>query len=98
METEIQIHIAELAGTFAENKDVAREIRLDKIAPALEQNKQIILDFSGVTGATQSFIHALISDPIRTYGDDIFDLLLFRGCNPVVQEVVTIVAEYMQES
>lgn len=92
------IKILNFAGEFAENKDVARKIRVKKIMPALEKKNQVILNFSGVSGATQSFIHALISDAIRQYGNDVFDLILFKDCSPVVREVVNIVAEYMQES
>ena len=55
------IHIFDRAGAFAENKDVAREIRIKEIIPALDKNEQVILDFSKVDAATQSFIHALRS-------------------------------------
>ena len=60
-----EIKIFERAGGFAENKDVARELRITEILPALERNEEIILDFENVTAVTQSFIHALISDAIR---------------------------------
>lgn len=92
------ISIKVKAGSFAENKDVARELRIKRIMPALKRNQMVILDFSGITGATQSFMHALISDTIRIYGEGVFDQLRFRNCSPVVKEVVTIVSEYMQES
>lgn len=86
------------AGSFAENKDVAQELRIKRILPALERSQIVILDFSGITGATQSFMHALISDTIRIYGEGVFDQLRFKNCSPVVKEVVIIVSEYMQES
>jgi hypothetical protein len=92
------IVIKKLAGTFAENKDVARDIRERKIMPALQAEKSIELDFSEVSGATQSFVHALISDAIRQYGDDVFDRITFKHCNAAVREIITTVAEYMQES
>lgn len=92
------ISIYKRAGSFAENKDVARNIRLTKIMPGLAKENTVILDFADVTGATQSFVHALISEAIRQYGDDVFDKLLFKNCNETVREIVTIVAEYMQES
>ena len=92
------IFIKKMAGTFAENKDVASNIRVKKIMPALKNNKQIILDFKDVTGATQSFIHALISDAIRQYGANALDSISFKNCNLVIKEVITIVTEYMQES
>jgi hypothetical protein len=90
--------ISKFAGTFAENKDAARDIRLKSIMPALEKEKEIILDFDGVTGATQSFIHALISEALRKYGDGALNLVVFKNCVPVVREVVILVTEYMQES
>ena len=79
-------------------KDVARELRIKEIIPALEKDKMVIIDFSGVTGATQSFTHALISDTIRKFGEDVFDKLRFKNCTPIVKEVINIVADYMQES
>ena len=49
------IVIYESAGSFAENKDLAREIRESSIKPALGNGEEVVLDFDGVTLATQSF-------------------------------------------
>lgn len=87
-----------LVGSFAENKDKAREIRLEHIIPEILGGNQIILDFEGVDSATQSFIHALISDPIRNYGSGVLERILFRNCSDEVRKVVEMVVEYMQES
>lgn len=95
---DITISIKDLAGTFAENKDIARELRLNKIIPGLKQKQTIIIDFSDVTGTTQSFMHALISDTLRIFGEEVFELLRFKNCSPVVKEVVNIVFDYMQEA
>ena len=65
--------------------------------PSLEQKKEVVLDFKEVSGATQSFVHALISDAIRQYGEDVLDLIVFQNCNPTVKEVITLVTQYMQE-
>lgn len=94
----MDIIIKEYVGDFGENKDVARDLRVQKIMPALKRGETVRLDFEGVSGATQSFIHALISEAIRKYGDDVYDRLLFLNCSEVVKEVVGIVADYMQES
>jgi hypothetical protein len=94
----ITVSIKEVAGSFAENKDIARELRIKHIIPALRKNQTVIIDFSDVTGATQSFMHALISDIIRKFGEEVFDKLRFKNCSPLVKEVVNIVAEYMQEA
>jgi hypothetical protein len=94
-----EIKILERAGSFAENKDIARDIRLKEITPAYKRdNFEIILNFEGVSGATQSFVHALISQLLKKYGDVVFTRLLFKNCNDKVQETVNTVADYMAES
>ena len=91
------ISIFERAGAFAENKDVAREIRIQEIIPTLEKNEEVILDFEKVDAATQSFVHALISDILRKYGNDALDRIAFKSCNEKVQKIIGIVVDYMQE-
>lgn len=93
-----KVLVVKETGTFAENKDVARKIREQHITPALMKNEEILLDFQSVTGATQSFIHALISDPMRKFGTDSLDLIIFKNCTTLVKEIITTVTEYMQES
>ena len=91
------ISIFERAGSFAENKDIAREIRVREIIPAMDQNEEVVLDFSKVDAATQSFIHALISDILRKYGVESLDRMAFKSCSETVQKIISIVVEYMQE-
>jgi len=85
-------------GDFAENKEIARSIRLDEIVPALSEGKLVVLDFKGVDGATQSFIHALISDPIRQFRDVAFENLCYKNTNEEIKEIISMVYRYMQES
>ncbi len=92
-----EIEIFPKTGNFAENKDVARELRITEIIPALEKHQVVILDFSEVDSATQSFIHALISDIIRKEGYEIIDRLNFKNCNDTIKKIITIVTDYMQE-
>lgn len=94
----IHILLVQHVGVFAENKDIARELRLKHLVPALEKNEKIVLDFEKVEGATQSFIHALISGLIREYGNDVLDKIQFKSCNDTVKGIISIVVDYMQES
>jgi hypothetical protein len=94
--TKIKIH--PVAGNFAENKDIARDIRVNEIIPTLDRNEEVILDFEKIESATQSFIHALISDLIRKYGSEILDKISFKNCNEITKKIITIVVDYMQES
>lgn len=94
----INIKLIEHTGSFAENKDVARDIRLNKLVPALEKDEGVVLDFENIEGATQSFVHALISDLIRKHGNAVLDKIQFKSCNDTVKGIVSIVTDYMQES
>ncbi len=92
------INMLNEVGDFAENKDVARRLRIKEIMPALLDEDEVILDFDGVTGATQSFIHALIVSPMREFKDVFFEKVRFKNCTATIQKVVQIVSEYTQES
>ena len=90
--------MSELIGEFAENKDIAKDIRTNRLLPALENNQAITFDFDGVKGATQSFIHALISDALRKFPDIVYDNVFYKNANEEIQKIITIVYHYMQES
>ena len=93
----INIKLFKQVGPFAENKDVARDIRIKKLIPALEGGKKVVLDFENIEGVTQSFIHALISDLMRKYGNEVLDEIQFKSCNETVKSIISIVVNYMQE-
>lgn len=86
------------AGEFAENKDIAKAWRDEIILPELANNKEVEIDFSNVTGATQSFIHALVAEAIRRYGGKAINNLIYSHANGIIKQVITTVYHYMQES
>ncbi|NTU73295.1 STAS-like domain-containing protein [Candidatus Roizmanbacteria bacterium] len=90
------IRLLPVTGTFAENKDVARDVRIKKINPALKKGNEVVLDFAGIDAVTQSFVHALISELIREYGSEVLDVVFFKNCNEKVRSIIDIVVEYMQ--
>lgn len=92
------IRIHKTVGDFAENKDIAKRLRTKEIIPSLTKGNEVVLDFSGIKGATQSFVHALISDPIRKLKDVAFDNLTYKNANDDIREIISIVYRYMQES
>jgi len=81
-------------GGYAENKDIARDIRIKHILPALAAKFPLVVDFTDVQDATQSFIHACISEAIVKFGEDALKLLEFRGCCSVVKSNIRTVVEY----
>ena len=92
------IKMYNLVGDFAENKDIARDLRERELLPSLENDQPITFDFENVTGATQSFIHALVSDALRKFPETAYDNIFFKNANEEVQKIITIVYSYMQES
>lgn len=94
----ILIKMKEHINGYGENKDIAKYIRQNIILPALEKSEDVTIDFESITGVTQSFIHALLAEPIRKYPDEIFDKVTFKNCNDMVRVIVETVEEYMQES
>ncbi len=92
----MEINIYKSVGNFAENKDTAGDIRTNIIVPSLERGEEVVIDFGGVQSATQSFVHALISDVIRKEGIGVLDKISFKGCNETIKKLIEIVIEYMQ--
>jgi len=93
----MEVEIIKYTGEFAEDKDTAREIRVKKIMPSLKGEEKIILNFKGVHSATQSFIHALLSEIIRQKGIGVLDSIEFKNCNDVLKKIINIVTNYMQD-
>ncbi len=95
---EIIILIKPVAGGFAEDKDIAAGLREEQIHPALVAGDRVVLDFTGVRVATQSFIHAVISEVLRTHGETVLSRLSFKGCSTAVKGIIETVVQYSLES
>jgi hypothetical protein len=94
----MNVSIFELAGDFAEDKDVAATIREECIRVAVGKKNKVVLEFGGVTLVTQSFIHALISDVLRSTGEAALKYIVFKECNPGVRGIVETVVQYSLEA
>lgn len=88
------IRIADLTGNFAENKDKARDLREEKVMPAISSGTSVILDFDEVDSTTQSFVHALISKVLQDKRENALDLIEFKNCNGPVRSLVSTVVNY----
>ncbi len=83
-----------LVGSFASNKDVATNLRTAELMPRLSKNEDIILDFASVEAGTQSFIHALIAEPIQIYGSEILNHFKFKSCSKIIKTLIGLVIDY----
>ncbi len=94
----MKILIKKYCGSFAENKDQARNIRENYIRPELEStNNVIVLDFSGVDSSTQSFVHALISGFFQDLGENALERFEFHNCTKAVKSLIATVVNYSLE-
>lgn len=93
----MKISIRKVAGSFAENKDIAKEIRLKYINPSIKKNEGVILDFKGVDSSTQSFIHAMISEAFQKNGINALDFFEFKNCNKPIKSLIATVVNYSLE-
>ena len=93
------VKIIDKCGDFAENKDIARDIREKTIKPIFntKTDEEIILDFSGVDSTTQSFIHALLSEFFQVAGESALNRFEFRECSKAVKSLITTVINYSLE-
>lgn len=78
---------------FNENVEAAARIRDDLIAPAIRDHKLTILDFKGISFATQSFVHALMYKLIRDRPETRAYLTLARASD-ASKEAIRAVAAY----
>jgi hypothetical protein len=93
-----KVRIENSAGSFAEDKDLAAQIREKLLMAAVDGGDSVQLDFSGVQLTTQSFIHALIAEPLRVGGEDALKKMVFKGCSKTVRGIIETVVQYVLET
>lgn len=91
------ITVSAWVGSFAENKENAKRLRTKVLLPALCKGKAVTIDFADVSIATQSFVHALIAEAIRSEDYDALDMISFAHCNENIQAVIEVVVAYCQD-
>lgn len=94
MSEQIEVKIRAGSRGFAEDKDAAKQLRRQVIMPALAEDKKVVLDFSGVTSSTQSFVHALVGEPLQKIGETVLEKIEFRSCAPQIKSLVQLVVDY----
>jgi hypothetical protein len=94
MKPSVEVNVRTAAKGFAEDKDEAKRLRTEVIMPALLADKTVVINFSGVTSSTQSFVHALVGEAFQRCGEDALERLEFRSCPPQVKSLIELVVDY----
>ena len=78
---------------FEENVEEAARIRESVVLPSLAKEELLVLDFSGVRAATQSFVHALMYRVFRD-GKNLETCLTVSCADRATEEAIRAVAAY----
>lgn len=65
----------------------ARELR-EQVEELLARADELVLDFTGMKSATQSFIDELVGVLVLQHGPDIVQKLVFKGCSDDIKEIL----------
>jgi hypothetical protein len=94
----ITIYINADCGNFAEDKDIAKKYREEKIKTAIKAgNLPIRIIFRDVDSSTQSFIHAMLSEIFQEFGEKALDIFEFSECNKAIESLISTVINYSLE-
>ncbi|EKF9607524.1 DUF4325 domain-containing protein, partial [Vibrio cholerae] len=75
-------------GSFAEDKESAIKFRDGKLFPAIEEGKNIRIDFDDVISAPHSFLSALLASPIKSLGMVSFKRIKIINASPEIRETI----------
>lgn len=74
----------------------ARELR-EEVEELLAHADEVVLDFTGMKSATQSFIDELVGVLVLKHGPDIVQRLVFKGCAEDIKEILGFVVSSRSE-
>lgn len=75
---------------FVGSRCRARELR-EELEGLLFPANELVLDFTGMVSATQSFVDELVGVLILKHGPDIVRRLVFKGCSENIKEIISFV-------
>jgi hypothetical protein len=68
----------------------ARELR-EELEQLLTRADEIVLDFTGMKSATQSFVDELVGVLVLRHGPNITQRIVFKGCSEDIKEILSFV-------
>ncbi len=75
-------------GSYAEYKPAAIKCRDNKIFPAINSTKDVVIDFENVISAPHSFLSALLASPIKSLGMPAYKRIKFLNTPPEIRETI----------
>ncbi|ELO1812805.1 DUF4325 domain-containing protein [Vibrio fluvialis] len=91
--SQLYINISNYFGFFAEDKEAAIRFKNERIFPAPEQGKKILLDFKGVESSPHSFLSALLASPIKSTGMRAFKVFKVVNATADIRETLDFIMD-----
>jgi hypothetical protein len=87
------LHVYNLFGRYAEDKEAAIKLRDKRIFPALEEGKTIVVDFDEVISSPHSFLSALLASPIKSIGMQAYKRIKILNATQDVRETIDFILD-----
>ena len=84
----LYINVRNYFGRYAENKDLAKKIRDEKLLPALAENKTLTIDFEDILSAPHSLLNAMLATPIERLGLSAYKKIKVINAAPEIRETL----------
>lgn len=84
----LYIHVRNYFGRYAEDKDLAKKIRDEKLLPALAENKTLTIDFEDILSAPHSLLNAMLATPIERLGLSAYKKIKIINAAPEIRETL----------
>lgn len=84
----LYISVRNYFGRYAEDKDLAKKIRDEKLIPALAENKSLTIDFEEIVSAPHSLLNAMLATPIERLGLAAYKKIKIINAAPEIRETL----------
>jgi hypothetical protein len=91
--TTILIGIENFFGKYAEDKEAAIKLRDKRIFPAIEEGKNVLINFENVVSSPHSFLSALLASPIKSLGMSSYKRIKFVNATPEIRETIDFILD-----
>jgi hypothetical protein len=80
-------HVRNYFGSDAVDKSLAIRLRDQKLLPALDEGKTLIINFEGVAFAPHSLLNALLATPVKRLGMHSFKRIKINNAAPEIRQI-----------
>jgi STAS-like domain of unknown function (DUF4325) len=84
----LYISVRNYFGKYAEDKDLAKKIRDEKLLIALSENKSLTIDFEDIISAPHSLLNAMLATPIERLGLSAYKKIKIINAAPEIRETL----------